>query len=100
MKNFATNQAADQVIEAFHSHGFAWLKVSTSELCSFHQLHQYTNGPDSCLDQASKLKNKKLVRYNTGKPNSTLASALCTAADKVSAANLQYAYTVQLLDQP
>lgn len=99
-KNF-TDHAADQAIEALHPHGFAWLKVSTSEMCSFHQLQQYTNGPDSCFDQAGKLlKDKKLLQYNTGKPNSTLLSAVCTAANKVSAADLQCKYTVQPLDQP
>lgn len=81
-----TNQAADQVVEALHSHGFAWLKVSKSEMRSFHRLRWYTSGPDSCFDQAGRvLEDKRLVQYNTGTPSSRLPPAMCTAADRVSA---------------
>lgn len=51
----ATEKAAGQVVEALHSHGFAWLKIYKSEPSSFHQLQQYTSEPDSCLQQATPL---------------------------------------------
>lgn len=85
----ATEPAADHVVEALHSHGFAWLKIHNSERSSFLQLQQYTSEPDSCLQQTSLLRSgKRLVQYNTGKPNPSLPSALRTAADRVSSANL------------
>lgn len=94
----ATEKAADRVVEPLQSHGFAWLKVSKSDTRSFRRLQQYTNEPDSCFEQAGKLlRDKRLVQYNTEKPSSRLAPAVCTAADRVSAADLQHACAVQSL---
>lgn len=65
---------------------------------SFQQLQQYTNEPDSCFGQAGKLLgDKRLVQYNAGKPSPSLPSAMCAAADRVGATDLQHACAVQSL---
>lgn len=91
----ATEQAADQVVGSLLSQGYGWLKLSKSETRSFNTLRQYTNKPASCFDQGGvSLRGKRLLQYNTGEPSSKLSPAVCTAADRVSAAALEHAWAV------
>ena len=79
--------------ESLQVNGFAWLKISRSEKRSFRQLQQYISEPDSCFEQASKvLSNRRPRQYNPA--SMTLPAPGCAAADKVSACDLQYAWTV------
>ena len=91
----ATEQAADQVVGSLQSQGFAWLKLSISETRTFHELQQFVNPPGSYFDKGgTSLRHKMLVQYNTGNPNVGLPSAMCTAADRVNAADIQHVRTI------
>lgn len=85
----ANEKAADQVVDSLQYHGYGWLKVSAAETQSFHELQHYcTSG--SCMDEAGDLlRDKRLLEYSTGSPNPSLPSAMCTAANKVGAADLE-----------
>ena len=92
----AAEQAADQVVGSLQSQGFAWLKLSESETCTFHQLQRCTKQPGGCFDQAGVLlRDKALVQYNIGNPKLSLPSAMCTVANRVSVTNLSHAWAVQ-----